>query len=98
VGAPRLRTISDYRRHKANIFVECGTCPNKSVVDAEKAQRWFHCHQFSDLLEHTRSHFRCHVCRGRAGRIRPTLDKPTHPEWMQFESQWAALVKRLRNW
>jgi len=80
------------------MLVECRACPNKAVLDARKVQRWFWCHRWSEAIEIAGGHMRCHVCRGRPAYIRPTPAAPTYPEWMQYEHQWGALVKRLRNW
>lgn len=93
----RLDTLGDYERHRANILVQCRACPNRSVLDTTKVRRWFYCHRWNEALEVVGLHLRCRVCRGKPGRIRATLDRPTHPEWMALESDWGRLVKQLRN-
>lgn len=97
MGNVRFRTLSDFTHHGANLLVECRACPHKSVVDANKAVRWFHCHCWNPALEVAVSHFRCVVCRGKADTIKPTPAKPDRPDWMAYESDWGKLVKRLRG-
>jgi hypothetical protein len=98
VGAnPSFRTLGDFVRQNANLLIECRACDNKSVLDAAKVARWFHCHGWGDVIEAGGSRFRCRVCRGRPAYIRATMEKPTRADWMQHEYQWGHLVKRLRN-
>lgn len=93
----RLRSLGDYIHHGGNVLVECRACAHRGVLDARKLQRWYYCHRWSEQIEVLGQHLYCRECRGRAGRIRPTLDKPDRPNWMSLESDWARLVKRLRG-
>jgi hypothetical protein len=102
VGANiRLDSFSDYEREKANLKVLCGTCQHFGILHTERVHRFFRCHGWNtSYLRASCSRFRCIVCHGRAGMIRPVpLSIPlTNPHWFEYDYQFAALVKRLRNY
>ena len=91
-----LRTLGDYVKRKANLFIICD-CGHSAVVDAEKLNRWYLCHNWNTNMEVVGGHLRCTRCKGRPDRFAPTPRRPDRPNWMSSEDDWKRLVRRLRG-
>lgn len=91
-----LKNLGDYVRRKANLFIICG-CGHSAVLDAEKLNRWFLCHNWNTAADAVGARLRCLRCKGRPDRFAATPRKPDRPNWMSSEDDWKRLVRRLRD-
>jgi len=93
----RFDVLADLPRRKANLQATCG-CGHVGVVDAEKLMRWFFVQRWPSALAVVGMHLRCSLCRGRPIKLRPTLAKPSGPEWgPRTDADWKRVVQRLRD-
>lgn len=93
----KMETVSDIARKRFNVACRCGRCGHKAVVDGLKLARWFHYHMWSSHIDEIARRVRCSKCRAKVPDVTITTALPSNPKWMDSESNWKDLHRRLRG-